>query len=407
MPEFVEFSREDSRSRRDDPQFTLQARGLLSFNQAAFLALGEPEAVSLLYDANEGIIGLRKVEKANPNGYQVRKQQKSQSYIVGAQGFTAYHGIQTLRARRFAGHDYRDGVWGFVLREGVPVTNRRGAQHSPATTGRWTQTTDGSKVAALMRIGDVAMSHPSRFRLPNDTPPSMRVGMLVACEPLGADPPTSELRSRFLSLLQRQPITDLVEAVSHIEHGALWTPYAGRGRINHEAVLTAKNIQDEDAPVASALLLLTDVGTSSFGRDPRFAELVLDIDLRKPDGEPAAPATLEAWHDRFVQMFNLPGFFTQFLTEDLDITTSAAPAAQLGVWLKTQHTMLELVDIGDLSTLPGSQPSPWFIGYSFANPLGQRPALAAAELLQQMCDYTLHVDKYEPLLAQFASHEST
>lgn len=45
-------------------------------------------------------------------------------------------------------------------------------------------------------------------------------------------------------------------------------------------------------------------------------------------------------------------------------------------------------------------------GYSFANPLGQRPAIAAAELLQEMCDNALHVDKYEPLLAQFVSSES-
>ena len=226
MPKFVEFSREDSRSRREDPQFTLQARGLLSLNQAAFRALGDPEAVTLLYDDAEGVVGLRKADKAHANAYAVRKQQKSQSYVVGAQGFTAYNGIQTLRARRFAGHDYGEGVWGFALREGVAVVNRRGAHDRPAVTGRWSQTTDGSQVPALMRIGDVAMSHPGLMRSLQDKPPSMRIGMLVACEALGAEPPTSELRSRFLSLLAHPPIAGLVAAGSHVQPGSSWTPYA-------------------------------------------------------------------------------------------------------------------------------------------------------------------------------------
>src|SRR5438128_1774301 len=62
MPNFQVFSREVARS-REEPMFTLQARGLLSLNSAVFRALGEPEAVELLYDANLRIIGLRKVAK--------------------------------------------------------------------------------------------------------------------------------------------------------------------------------------------------------------------------------------------------------------------------------------------------------------------------------------------------------
>jgi hypothetical protein len=64
-PRFVEFSREESRGRREDPMFTLQASGLLSFNHAAFAALGDPVAVALLYDADQGVVALRKVEKTH------------------------------------------------------------------------------------------------------------------------------------------------------------------------------------------------------------------------------------------------------------------------------------------------------------------------------------------------------
>jgi len=258
-----------------------------------------------------------------------------------------------------------------------------------------------------MRINDVALSHRSRFRMTQDASPSMRIGVLVACEPLGAEPPTSELRSHFLNFLERQPIMTLVTANTHVEQGALWTSYAGRGRINHEAALTARNIEDDEVPPALAMMLLTDVETSSFGRDPRFAELVLDIDLRQPDGTAHRPVPLRTWHEIFMQVFSLPGLFKQFLTEDLELITSADPPAQLGVWLKTAHSMYDLVDVENLPVLPGSHVSSWFMGYSFANPLGHQAPIAAAEFLQQMCDYTLHVDKYEPLLAELAEDRTS
>src|SRR5690348_5205738 len=54
MPNFVEFDRQDSHAVPDEPMFTLQKRGLISMNMAAFKALGEPVSVALLYDADEG-----------------------------------------------------------------------------------------------------------------------------------------------------------------------------------------------------------------------------------------------------------------------------------------------------------------------------------------------------------------
>jgi hypothetical protein len=91
---------------------------LISLNHPAFKALGEPAAVALLYDAAEGIVALRKVTRSYANGYNVRKQANSQSYLVGAQGFTTFNKIATDVPRRFTGHDYGDQTWGFVLSEG-------------------------------------------------------------------------------------------------------------------------------------------------------------------------------------------------------------------------------------------------------------------------------------------------
>jgi hypothetical protein len=128
VPNFVEFSRQSARSSRDDPMFTLQRRGLISLNEAAFKALGEPASVVFLYDADEGIVALRKVPRSYANGYHVRKQANARSYLVAAQGFTSFYDLKTDMPKRFTGHDYGDQTWGFVLSEGTEVhfkTRRR------------------------------------------------------------------------------------------------------------------------------------------------------------------------------------------------------------------------------------------------------------------------------------------
>jgi hypothetical protein len=121
MPNFLEFDRQDSHAVPDEPMFTLQTRGLISMNMAAFKALGEPVAVALLYDPGEGVIALRKVSRTYHNGYPVRKQANSRSYLVGATGFTSYHKINTDIPRRYVGHKYDDQVFGFPVAEGTPI----------------------------------------------------------------------------------------------------------------------------------------------------------------------------------------------------------------------------------------------------------------------------------------------
>jgi hypothetical protein len=124
MLNFSEFDRQDSHAVPDEPMFTLQRRGLISLNLAAYKALGEPVSVALMYEADEGIIALRKVTRTYHNGYPVRKQANSRSFLVGATGFTSYHRIETEMPRRFVGHVYADQLVGFKLAEGVIVKTR-------------------------------------------------------------------------------------------------------------------------------------------------------------------------------------------------------------------------------------------------------------------------------------------
>ena len=399
MPNFEEFSRTSPRETgRETPMFTLQARGLLSFNHAAFAALGEPEAVTLLYDPDEHIVALRKSAKNDANAYRVRRQQQAQSYLVGAQAFTAHYAIPTPRARRFSGADYGGGIWGFALSEGVDVKNLRGSpEPAAAVTDRWRHTTDGAEVPSLMRITHKAFSHPAYLRGFPDRPASVRAGTLVACDPLGPAPTTS-LRSRFGGFLASPPLLGVVSEFSHIDSDARWTSLAGNGRLMLEAALMTDD-QDE-APVASAMLLLPEAGRSRLGSDPRYAEFVLHIEPRTQDRTPVPPAGLAQWRDRFAQALELPGALAQFLTSDLGLATTAEPPAQQGMWLNAPHAMSELVDAGDLKPLPGSALVNGFTSYSIADPEGKPVTAAALDILSQMCDFTLHLDGWESAIVR-------
>jgi hypothetical protein len=97
-------------------------------------------------------------------------------------------------------------------------------------------------------------------------------------------------------------------------------------------------------------------------------------------------------------MLSLPGALGQFLTQSLELSTADDPPVQVGISLKALQSMFELVDTTGLKPLVGSSPCPWYMGWAIADTAGQPSDKTSIELLRQMCDYTLHVDEYEPIL---------
>src|ERR687891_800357 len=55
-----------------EPAVTIQKRGALSFNTAAYEALGSPKHVVLLYDRENKLVAIRKASTATPHAYVVR-----------------------------------------------------------------------------------------------------------------------------------------------------------------------------------------------------------------------------------------------------------------------------------------------------------------------------------------------
>ncbi len=126
----MQFERFDKRkaSASQSPFVTLQRRGPISLNQAAFEELGKPEAVELLYAREERVIGLKPTSLKQPYAFPVRPQGsrgRAGNYTVAGQAFTKNYGIDTSVARRYAA-EMQDGTLLIDLKTGgVDATGPR------------------------------------------------------------------------------------------------------------------------------------------------------------------------------------------------------------------------------------------------------------------------------------------
>lgn len=85
------------------PSITIQKRGLLSINRAAFEAIGKPEGVELLWDAERKAIALRPAPLTNQNAYPVRAQGSAERgpWLIAGTLFTQFIGLDTSDAYRW------------------------------------------------------------------------------------------------------------------------------------------------------------------------------------------------------------------------------------------------------------------------------------------------------------------
>ena len=125
MPTFEVFMGRASPTPRE-AALAIYPRGLFSVNRAACRALGDPEAVELLFDRTEQLIGLRGVPAQVPHAYPLRTQASSSSVLVSGRAFTRHYQIRTDVARRYPATMIGDVLAVDLKEQGV-------------TTGRLTQ----------------------------------------------------------------------------------------------------------------------------------------------------------------------------------------------------------------------------------------------------------------------------
>jgi hypothetical protein len=113
---------------RTSPFVTLQRRGPMSLNMAAYELLGKPEAAALLFDRENQLIGIRNVPPTEPYAFPVRPQgrkgEKPSNYVMSTQAFTKYYGIDTSIAMRYP-VEMQDDIMVIDLGRGVEATGPR------------------------------------------------------------------------------------------------------------------------------------------------------------------------------------------------------------------------------------------------------------------------------------------
>jgi hypothetical protein len=273
-------------------------------------------------------------------------------------------------------------------------------ESTPAVTERWRHTSDGAKVPSLMRLTHTGLFHPGySSRQPQNEPPSVKVGLLVACRPIDPSSSGTDLRAKFAAFLNSVRVRELIGGLTHVAPDASWKNLAGHGPRTLEAALSVGDNPIEGIPIASALFLPPTAGEALYGRDGRSATLILYIEPRTADGHVPPPSDLPMWHRRLRLALALTSVFAEFLAGDLGLGAFNDPPAQFGVWLKSYQPLTIMVDINGLQMLPGSSPSNQFIGWAYSDPDGNSMGKTARDLLTQLCEYDLHLDAFDQVLA--------
>ena len=130
MPQFELYERRLLGNRRTHKAtVTIQRRGVISFSEPAFEALGSPQAVVFLYDRDEKLIGFRKAGESEQNSHTIRSAPDG-SHVAAAHAFVRFLGLDLSESRRYPLVS-QNGMHYVDLNEpGVVVTSNRRARRS-------------------------------------------------------------------------------------------------------------------------------------------------------------------------------------------------------------------------------------------------------------------------------------
>lgn len=280
-----------------------------------------------------------------------------------------------------------------------------GPVRDPTITDRWHYTSDGLNAPEVMRLIQSHLSHPGYMgRQAQEAPPSVKVAVLVACQPVSPDSGGTELRALFLAFLNSAAVRAVVEGLTTIEPAMSWKNLAGNGLRMLEAALTASEDAVAGVPAASAVFLPPVADEALFGHDGRAA-LILYVEPKRPGGEVPPASDLATWLRRIALALTMPEAFVHFLESDMGLATAGETPAQFGLRLQSYEPLTVMVDTNGLHRLPGAAPMNQFIGYALAAADGKPPAGAARDMLVQLCEYALRLDDYERGLEDDSSQD--
>ncbi len=108
-----------------DHYVAIHKRGTISLNRSAVEALGQPDAIQLLFNREKRIMAFRPVEPTIEGAYPLRRQQQSNSWLVAGQAFLKFYDIDHSITRRYTG-ELRDNMLRIDFSQGgTEVTSSR------------------------------------------------------------------------------------------------------------------------------------------------------------------------------------------------------------------------------------------------------------------------------------------
>ena|SRR5215208_509046 len=85
-----------------NPMVTIQKDGPFSLNRAAYELIGSPEAVELLFDRENQLIGFRPTASDNPRAFVPRPQGPNASTVmIAGRRFAQHYELDVSKARRY------------------------------------------------------------------------------------------------------------------------------------------------------------------------------------------------------------------------------------------------------------------------------------------------------------------
>ncbi len=99
---------------------------MLTFNKFTAKALGNPEAVLLLFEKKESLIGIKPSTMTEKDAFPLKPKSGAMNFIVHAAPFCRHHNIVIERTERFDHPEIDDeGILRLDLKNTHDVSNRR------------------------------------------------------------------------------------------------------------------------------------------------------------------------------------------------------------------------------------------------------------------------------------------
>jgi hypothetical protein len=82
-----------------DPVVTIRRGGGIVLNRAAFESLGSPEAVELMFDVQDRVMGIRAGSSDSKDAFPVRLARNQRSFAISGRTFIQYYDILSDQVR--------------------------------------------------------------------------------------------------------------------------------------------------------------------------------------------------------------------------------------------------------------------------------------------------------------------